>query len=151
MKKNNENLENLYSAFNADSYAEIGNYDESEIEMFHKIQKDLGIAEIPKTVTNYMEYFLENIYENDASDVLVRLMNVGDDGYGFDFDIDLFFTDFEEGDWSDDSEEQEDMEEEYGEEGYNLYQVFTKTLQHNFRDMTPFSNGLEYDGSEFID
>ncbi len=151
MKKKNENRENMYSAFYADSYAEISTYDESKIEMFQKIQKDLGIDEIPEGVSNYMAYFLDHIYENDTADVLVRMMNVGDDGYGFDYDIDVFFTEFEEGDWFDDNEEHEIMEETYGEEGYNLYQIVTKNFQHNFRDMAPFSNGLSYDCSESIE
>ena len=58
-----------------------------------------------------------------------------------DYGLDIAFEDFERGDWSDEGEDRDLYEEQYGEEGYNYYTI--KYL-HEFREMQSFSEGLEF-------
>jgi len=53
----------------------------------------------------------------------------------FSFDLDYCPTDFESADWTDDNEHRDIVEEEYGEEGYNLYFVKTKSRLFVFSQM----------------
>jgi hypothetical protein len=55
-----------------------------------------------------------------------------------------------DGDWSEDNEEHEMMENEYGDEGTECYIIYTKSKKHFFSEDKPFSNGVEYDKSEDI-
>ena len=152
MAKSYTNLERLYETFYADSFDDASQYDQWELDLFKKMQIDLGVEKIPENVTNHMAYLLDQMYETDNSKVMVSLLNAGEngEGYGINYDTDYIVLEFEEGDWFDDNEEHEIMEETYGREGYNLYRAFTKNYQHDFREMKPFSNGIEYDGSELI-
>jgi len=91
-----------------------------------------------------MEWVAERTYETDNVGVLCLIFcdNL------IDSDIDYFESDFEEGDWFEDNEEHEMMENEYGEEGTQYYLVYTKTQVHTFSEDRPFSNGVDYVKSE---
>lgn len=152
MKHKNKNLELLLQVFYADSYSDQSLYSESDLAMFKKMQIDLGISEIPNNVSNFMAYFIEQMYETDNSKVLINLLFAGaeEDFYHFDNNIGLVESEFEKGDWSDDGEYHKAMELEYGKEGYNIYHIHTKNYRHDFREMTPHSEGIEYYGSVLL-
>ena len=45
---------------------------------------------------------------------------------------------------SDEGEDRDLYEEQYGEEGYNYYNINTKKYLHVFQEIQPFSEGLEF-------
>ena len=92
-----------------------------------------------------MKYILVHIYQNDSINILKNMLNVEGDGeYSIDYDLDIAFEDFERGDWSDEGEDRDLYEEQYGEEGYNYYNINTKKYLHVFQEIQPFSEGLEF-------
>jgi hypothetical protein len=93
-----------------------------------------------------MEWVAERTYETDNVSVLCEIFceNL------LDSDIEYFESDFVDGDWSEDNEEHEMMENEYGDEGTECYIIYTKSKKHFFSEDKPFSNGVEYDKSEDI-
>jgi hypothetical protein len=95
-----------------------------------------------KPENNPMKVVIDLIFELDHVEGLIKLFE-----YNVDKPQDYFYIEYEEGDWSDDNDEHDALEAEYGSEGYNYYEVKTKTKIHQFEEMKPFSNGLEYTGT----
>ena len=88
-----------------------------------------------------LEEVVYNIYELDHVEAL-KLLLTGD--LGFDFDMEYTENYFERGDWFEDNDDQKEMEETYGEEGFQYYIINTKSKSHEFKEMKPFSNGIDY-------
>ncbi|MDA9325855.1 hypothetical protein N9Q69_01350 [bacterium] len=133
----NNHLETLYKIFN------VEHFENDADEALQKIIKDFSIPEISST--NLMKYILGHIYQNDSINILKNMLNVEGDGeYSIDYDLDIAFEDFERGDWSDEGEDRDLYEEQYGEEGYNYYNINTKKYLHVFQEIQPFSEGLEF-------
>lgn len=84
--------------------------------------------------SDYLKNLVEFIFENDEEILLEKLIRISG------FSLDDFFVEFEK---SDDSEENEIFDEEYGEEGHNVYRVDTKSKKIFFQEATPFSDGIE--------
>ncbi len=84
--------------------------------------------------SDYLKNLVEFIFENDEEFLLEKLISISG------FSLDDFFVEFEK---SDDSEENEIFDEEYGEEGHNVYRVDTKSKKIFFQEATPFSDGIE--------
>ncbi|MDA9182534.1 hypothetical protein N9O51_05015 [Saprospiraceae bacterium] len=135
-----KHLETLYTLFRVESFENDAD------ETLQKIIKDFGIPEISST--NLMKYILDHIYQNDSINILKNMLGIEGDGeYGMDADLDLVWADFERGDWSEEGEDRDNYEEMYGEEGYNYYNINTKKYLHEFQEMKPFSEGLQFVGS----
>ena len=84
--------------------------------------------------SDYLKNLVEFIFENDEEFLLEKLIRISG------FSLDDFFVEFEK---SEDSEENEIFDEEYGEEGHNVYRVDTKSKKIFFQEATPFSDGIE--------
>jgi hypothetical protein len=135
-------LQKLKDAFHASSFDQNDLNNENYTRVFQELSSLIGEA-IPE-VLKPMEWVAERTYETDNVGVLCLIFcdNL------IDSDIDYFESDFEEGDWFEDNEEHEMMENEYGEEGTQYYLVYTKTQVHTFSEDRPFSNGVDYVKSE---
>jgi hypothetical protein len=84
--------------------------------------------------SDHLKNLVEFIFENDEEFLLEKLIQISG------FSLDDFFVEFEK---SDASEENEIFDEEYGEEGHNVYRVDTKSKKIFFQEATPFSDGIE--------
>ena len=118
-------------------------------EMFQVVYKELGISLASKT--NPMKNLLHHIYVHDKIAFLERMLNTGETieaktNFGFDSHTDIVLTEFEKGDWVEESSSS--YEEEYGEEGYNYYEINTKNYIHTFSELQPHSEGLSLYGSD---
>lgn len=139
-----ENLKKLKNALFSSSITTEDLNDEYYADVFQQLSALLGES-LPDGVKP-MEWVAERTYETDNVNVLCSIFceNL------LDSDIEYFESDFEEGDWFEDNEEHEMMENEYGAEGTECYVIYTKTKKHFFSEDKPFSNGVEYDKSEDI-
>jgi len=135
-------LQKLKDAFHASSFDQNDLNNENYTLVFQELSSLIGEA-IPE-VLKPMEWVAERTYETDNVGVLCLIFcdNL------IDSDLDYFESDFEEGDWFEENEEHEMMENEYGEEGIEYYFVYTKMKKHIFSEAKPFSNGVEYDRSD---
>ena len=133
-------LEKLYDLFFVDLYNDFKGYDEWEIETFDKINNDLGDALTPNT--NQMKAVVDHIYYQDDCIMLEKMLT---GKYGFDNEGGSYFSgDWEDSWWTEDNESQQSFEDEYGEEGYNIYHFHTKSMIHIFRQLAPHSEGWDY-------
>jgi len=139
-----DHLKKLKNALYASSFTHEDLNDEYNADVFQQLSELLGES-LPNDV-NPMEWVAERTYETDNVSVLCQIFceNL------FDSDIEYFESDFVDGDWSEDNEEHEMMENEYGDEGTECYIIYTKSKKHFFSEDKPFSNGVEYDKSEDI-
>jgi len=139
-----DHLKKLKNALYASSFTHEDLNDEYNADAFQQLSELLGES-LPNDV-NPMEWVAERTYETDNVSVLCEIFceNL------FDSDIEYFESDFLDGDWSEDNEEHEMMENEYGDEGTECYIIYTKSKKHFFSEDKPFSNGVEYDKSEDI-
>ena len=139
-----DHLKKLKNALYASSFTHEDLNDEYNADAFQQLSELLGES-LPNDV-NPMEWVAERTYETDNVSVLCQIFceNL------FDSDIEYFESDFVDGDWSEDNEEHEMMENEYGDEGTECYIIYTKSKKHFFSEDKPFSNGVEYDKSEDI-
>jgi hypothetical protein len=139
-----DHLKKLKNALYASSFTHEDLNDEYNADVFQQLSELLGES-LPNDV-NPMEWVAERTYETDNVSVLCQIFceNL------FDSDIEYFESDFVDGDWSEDNEEHEMMENEYGDEGTECYIIYTKSKKHFFSEDKPFSTGVEYDKSEDI-
>ncbi len=139
-----DHLKKLKNALYASSFTHEDLNDEYNADVFQQLSELLGES-LPNDV-NPMEWVAERTYETDNVSVLCQIFceNL------FDSDIEYFESDFVDGDWSEDNEEYEMMENEYGDVGTECYIIYTKSKKHFFSEDKPFSNGVEYDKSEDI-
>ena len=139
-----DHLKKLKNALYASSFTHEDLNDEYNADAFQQLSELLGES-LPNDV-NPMEWVAERTYETDNVSVLCEIFceNL------FDSDIEYFESDFLDGDWSEDNEEHEMMENEYGDEGTECYIIYTKSKKHFYSEDKPFSNGVEYDKSEDI-
>lgn len=139
-----DHLKKLKNALYASSFTHEDLNDEYNADVFQQLSELLGES-LPNDV-NPMEWVAERTYETDNVSVLCEIFceNL------LDSDIEYFESDFVDGDWSEDNEEHEMMENEYGDEGTECYIIYTKSKKHFFSEDKPFSNGVEYDKSEDI-
>ena len=139
-----DHLKKLKNALYASSFSHEDLDDKYNVDAFQKLSELLGES-LPDGVKP-MEWVAERTYDTDNVSVLCQIFceNI------LDSDIGYFDSDFEEGDWSEDNEEHEMMENEYGVEGTECYIIYTKSKKHFFLEDKPFSNGIEYDKSEDI-
>jgi hypothetical protein len=137
-----DHLQNLKNALFASSSKQEDLNDKCYADVYQQLCDFLGES-LPDGV-NPMEWVAERTYETDNVGVLCLIFcdNL------IDSDLDYFESDFEEGDWFEENEEHEMMENEYGEEGIEYYFVYTKMKKHIFSEAKPFSNGVEYDRSD---
>jgi hypothetical protein len=138
-----EHLSTLKSGLYSNAYGPGELKDESYKEIYDVLSELMG-EPVPDNVVP-LEWVAEKIYETDNSEALERIFC---DPFGLDYDLDCFESEFEDGDWSEESEDHDEMEEEYGEEGSHIYKVYTKNKIHFFRVSAPFDDGVEYDYSE---
>ena len=122
------------------------NYDDKDVKKEYFIDAIKQLSESLNTLieptTKSLEEIVNIIYETDHVEAL-KLFLTGDLGFGHDLYFCKYY--FDEGDWFDDNEEHEEMEREYGEEGYQYYHLYTKTKIHVFRELRPFPEGMEYE------
>ena len=144
-----EHLKILYEVFNAEGVdAEWRKSDDFTVKHLQKIYNELGISLKPKT--NPMEIILNHIYVNDNISLLARMLGAEndadnkefEDGISNEFESEEFtslcFSEFERGDWTEEGEARDQVEDTYGEEGYNYYEIHTKNYIHTFSHMMPF-------------
>lgn len=133
-------LKKLQEAFYTANYDDKDATEDYFIEGIQKLSQSLETL-IEPSAKSLVE-IVNIIYDTDHIEAL-KLFLTGDLGFGHD----LYFCqyDFEEGDWFDDNEEHQEMEREYGEEGYQYYHIYTNTKIHVFNEMRPLSEGrIEY-------
>ena len=137
-----KDFKTLCEIFYADSYEndfiKIDGDLSSLDELFQIAYREIGIS--LKSKTNPMKNLLHHIYVHDKIDFLERMLNTDETieakiNFGFDSYTDIAFTEFEKGDWVEESSE-------YGEEGYNFYEINTKNYIHTFSELQPHSEGL---------
>jgi hypothetical protein len=133
-------LQKLHLVF----YTSDMNEDDAKEEYFKdgiaKLNQLLGTSIEPSK--NALAEVIDKIFDSDNVEAL-ELLLTGDLGFGY--DLDYCDNYFEEGDWFDDDEEHEEMEEEYGEEGYQYYDIYTKSKIHVFSQSRPFADEVQYE------
>ena len=138
-----QNIQTLRNALLVDNYDAQDFQDIEFIENFNKLCSlfdDKYDAD-----QNPLDWLIEKIIEHDSVEALILILS---EDIGLQYDMEYFENDFEEGDWFEDNEDHEMMEDEYGEEGTQYYLVYTKTQVHTFSEDRPFSNGVDYVKSE---
>jgi hypothetical protein len=140
----NKELEQLYLVFHIDSdeIFEVENEDKEFKQLLSEVIDD----NIPEGVMP-LRWVIDKIYEEDKVLWLIDLF----DSNSIDYDLDYLDSEFEEGDWTEypDEETKEMIEENYGEEGYTYYYIYTKTKVHTFSKMEPLrSDTFEYSNTK---
>jgi hypothetical protein len=135
----------LRELFFADCYNQEEIADDGFIQTIELINQKFGLN-ICIDVTS-VNQVVDHIYENDDLELLKFLLL---EGWCFDFGFNFNEcpTDFERGDWTEESEDSDDVHEEYGEEGYDYYFITTKNKIFVFWEMRWSSNSLDYFGTE---
>jgi hypothetical protein len=135
----------LRKLFFADCYNQEEIADDGFIQTIELINQKFGLN-ICIDVTS-VNQVVDHIYENDDLELLKFLLL---EGWCFDsgFNFNECPTDFERGDWTEESEDSDDVHEEYGEEGYDYYFITTKNKIFVFWEMRWSSNSLDYYGTE---
>ena len=85
---------------------------------------------------------VEEIYNNNNVELLNYIII---DPGRFDWDTYISEYSFERGDWFDDNEEHEELEEQYGEEGTDYYSIETKNKQVIYSKLRHFDLPYELD------
>lgn len=128
----NKDLEILHNVFFSENIGENDIKDVDFPDFVNEVNEKFNLS-IPKDITG-LKAIVEEIYHNDNGALLISLIEEKTPS-PFGFDLDYCPTDFESADWTDDNEHRDIVEEEYGEEGYNLYFVKTKSRLFVFSQM----------------
>lgn len=120
----NKDLDILHNVFLSDNLDENDIKDDDFPDFVNEVNEKFNLS-IPKDISG-LKAIVEEIYHNDNGPLLISLIEEKTPS-PFGFDLDYCPTDFESADWTDDNEHRDIVEEEYGEEGYNLYFVKTKS------------------------
>ena len=128
----NKDLDILHNVFLSDNLDENDIKDDDFPDFVNEVNVKFNLS-IPKDITG-LKAIVEEIYHNDNGALLISLIEEKTPS-PFGFALDYCPTDFESADWTDDNEHRDIVEEEYGEEGYNLYFVKTKSRLFVFSQM----------------
>jgi hypothetical protein len=134
MMKEDLKLALLHNAFETDS--SWINKDEDVIMEFSKL-----LGQKVEMTGSPMKFIVDQVYEQDSVESLLYLIEIWEDSI-----FDMFLVDSEGGDWFDDNEDHNALEAEYGDEGYDYYEIHTKNKIHDFECCKPFG-GVEYTGT----
>ena len=127
-----KDLEILHNVFFSENIGENDIKDDYYPDFINEINEKFNLS-IPNNITG-LKAIVEEIYHNDNGALLISLIEEKTPS-PFGFDLDYCPTDFESADWTDENEHRVIVEEEYSEEGYNLYFVKTKSRLFVFSQM----------------
>ena len=134
-----QNIQTLRNALLVDNYDAQDFRDSEFINVFNQLCSLFD--EQYDTDQNPLEWLIGKIIEHDSVEALQLIFS---ENIGLQYDIEYLDNYFEEGDWSEDNEGHEMMEDEYGEEGTQYYSIYTKNQIHTFSEDRPFSDGVDY-------
>lgn len=128
----NKDLEILHNVFFSENIVENDIKDDDFPDFVNEVNEKFNLS-IPKDISG-LKAIVEEIYHNDNGPLLISIIEKKTPS-PFGFDLDYCPADFESAYWTDDNEHRDIVEEEYGEEGYDLYFVKTKSKLFVFSQM----------------